>query len=85
MNGNSWKTNMKIAKSSGKSLEFLNNNQKVLKKYQSTSNNVIRGAWFYDFLNVLFIQLLTNEKKSFSNCALEAYNKALKKYHPWVI
>ena len=59
--------------------------QPWMKKYQATSRTIWRNVWFFEFLGILFINIEADRKSLASACARDAYDKALKPHHPWLL
>ena len=41
--------------------------------------------WFFEFLGILFTNIEADRKSLASACARDAYDKALKPHHPWLL
>jgi hypothetical protein len=54
-------------------------------KYQSTAWVLIKGAWFYDFINRVFYYVVSDRKISLIKSAQLAYDETLKRHHPWIL
>ena len=47
---------------------------------------IIRGAWFFDFLSQIMIQVSQEPRgRSLAACAQKAYKIGLQRHHPWIV
>lgn len=56
-----------------------------MKYYCSSSWVLVRNAWLYDYLHVLFHTIVTDREMSFSEVAQTSYDKTLGTHHGWLL
>jgi hypothetical protein len=56
-----------------------------MKGYCSSSWVVVRNAWLYDYLHVLFHTIVYKREMSFSEVAQSSYEKTLGTHHNWFL
>lgn len=62
-----------------------NDSGKWMKDYISAGWIIVRGAWFFDYLKAVLQRLCYRPDMECSKVAVEAYDEALARHHPWFL
>lgn len=59
--------------------------EKWMKNYVSAGFVVVRGAWFFEYLESTLDCLCFKREMQCSDVAIHAYDSALARHHPWFL